>query len=65
MLKELHWEADSSMVIYLQHARPAGVKVRNWLPIPEGPFTMAFRTYLPRQEIRKGEYQVPVPVIIK
>lgn len=63
MLKDLHWNADSSLTIYLQHTRPQGVHARNWLPVPLGPFTMAFRTYLPAEAIRSGKYQVPVPVM--
>jgi hypothetical protein len=63
MLKELHWNADSSLTIYLQHSKPKGARARNWLPVPPGPFTMAFRTYLPGERIRNGDYQVPVPAI--
>jgi hypothetical protein len=63
MLKELHWNADSSLTIYLQHTMPQGVHARNWLPVPLGPFTMAFRTYLPGEAIRSGKYRVPVPVM--
>jgi hypothetical protein len=64
MLNELHWNADSSLTIYLQHTRPKGLLARNWLPVPLGPFTMAFRTYLPGERIRNGDYHVPTPVLV-
>ncbi len=31
----------------------------NWLPCPDGPFNLAFRTYLPRAEIRDGRWTAP------
>lgn len=43
----LHYDDDGSLTIYIQHERPVDDKLSNWLPAPEGPFTLALRMYLP------------------
>jgi hypothetical protein len=40
----------------VQHPRPAPEWVSRWLPCPDGPFGLTFRTYLPREEIRTGAW---------
>lgn len=55
--KGLRYGNDGSLDIYLQHDRPAGDKVSNWLPVPEGNFWLILRMYNPRQEVLDGEYQ--------
>jgi hypothetical protein len=51
---------DSSVTVLVQHQSPGKWLEPNWLPCPEGPFTMAFRTYLPGEAIRNGSYQPPM-----
>jgi len=58
---ELAFDEDGSLPIYIQHASPGADKESNWLPAPEGPFTLAMRCYSPRMEIAIGEW-LPPPV---
>jgi hypothetical protein len=52
---------DGSLTLYIQHASPGSVNESNWLPAPEGAFTLTMRCYSPRYEIAIGEW-VPPPV---
>lgn len=63
MEKDLIRNPDGSVTIYIQHESPGKEKENNWLPSPEGLFTMAFRTYLPREELRNNTWTAP-PVIM-
>ncbi len=38
---------DGSVTIYLQHESPGPDKESNWLPAPNGPFSLALRIYWP------------------
>lgn len=55
----LIYESDGSLLIYLQHTEPQGSRKTNWLPAPQGFFTLSFRAYLPRKEIREGKWSPP------
>lgn len=54
--------ADGSITIYVQHDRPDVALVPNWLPVPDTPFGLTFRTYQPGAAIRDGSWQAP-PVL--
>jgi hypothetical protein len=49
---------DGSIDLYLQHDAPPGHEA-NWLPVPEGPFNLIMRLYLPQAPIRNGTYDYP------
>jgi len=53
----LHFEADGSLEIRVQASEPDAPS--NWLPAPEGPFQLVFRTYQPRTAILNGDYKLP------
>ena len=53
---------DGSLDIYIQHEAPAGTGDSNWLPAPDGPFTMLLRTYITGDAIRDGSY-APPPIV--
>lgn len=55
-------DPDGGLTIHLRHDRPDDGLVPNWLPCPRAPFGLAFRTYLPRTEIRTGVWTAP-PVV--
>jgi hypothetical protein len=57
----LVFNPDGSLDIWLQHERPAPAHVANWLPAPDGPFSLILRIYWPRQEVIDGTW-VPPPV---
>ena len=55
-------ETDGSLKIGIGAQLPAGVPESNWLPAPEGkPFFLTFRTYVPKDFVKRGEWQ-PVSV---
>lgn len=55
-------EPDGSLKIGIGPKPPSGVAESNWLPSPEGkPFSLTFRTYVPKEQVLKGEWQ-PAPV---
>jgi hypothetical protein len=51
---------DGSLDIYIQNASPGAGKESNWLPSPEGTFTMTMRLYLPQPQILNGTWQLPL-----
>lgn len=59
-LESMTTDVDGGVTIHVQHERPSDVT--NWLPCPAGPFSLAFRTYLPGVRIRNGEWTAP-PVV--
>ena len=57
--KELKYQPDGSLEIYIQHESPEQDRQSNWLPAPAGDFNLIFRAYLPRHEIQDGTWKVP------
>jgi hypothetical protein len=56
----LRRNADGSLTIVVQHARPRTAKARaNWLPAPAGSFHLILRLYLPRRAALDGTYRIP------
>jgi hypothetical protein len=53
----LRYGRDGSLKISIQHDWPTGEE--NWLPVPKGPFLLTLRAYLPRSELRDGNYAIP------
>ena len=49
--------ADGSLTIYLQHASPGPEKEANWLPAPDGLFSLSLRIYWPTQDILDGKWE--------
>ena len=60
--RDLRFEADGSLVIHVQKERPEPDKVPNWLPAPDGPFSLYIRAYWPLPPIAEGHW-TPPPVI--
>jgi hypothetical protein len=57
--KNLKYNADGSLDIYLQADSPGKDKESNWLPITKGESTVTFRVYLPEQALLNGTYTLP------
>ena len=55
--------ADGSLDIYLQRTAPAEHE-ENWLPVPDGPFGLNMRLYLPQQPILDGTYDYPPITVV-
>jgi hypothetical protein len=50
--------ADGSVVISIQHDRPAEEGV-NWLPAPAGGFRLSMRLYWPKASVLRGDWRPP------
>jgi hypothetical protein len=48
-----------TMILVLQHERPDDEGMLNWLPAPEGPYCLVFRTYGPGPSVSGGEWAPP------
>jgi hypothetical protein len=51
--------ADGSLDLFVQHDTPGAEKEANWLPAPDGPFTLTMRLYAPKQTALTGEWTPP------
>lgn len=56
---DVKYNADGSLTLYLQHKSPSGGKKGNWLPAPDGRFTVTLRAYRPKNEISLGKWIPP------
>ncbi|WP_426611336.1 DUF1254 domain-containing protein [Bradyrhizobium sp. McL0616] len=61
--KNLKSNPDGSLTIYVQHESPGPDKESNWLPAPEGDFSLYTRTYWPKPEVNEGKWAPPPAVI--
>jgi hypothetical protein len=56
----IHYADDGSLTLFVQHRRPADeAEAANWLPSPEGPFTVIIRAYGGDESIAEGTYRLP------
>ena len=55
------YEGDGSLVLSIRSDSPGPDQETNWLPAPEGPFSLTLRMYVPSAEALAGPY-VPPPV---
>jgi hypothetical protein len=57
--KQLRYEVDGSLVIYVQKDRPDADKVSNWLPAPADDFSLYIRAYWPLPSLQNAEWTPP------
>lgn len=57
--QHLRPERDGSIELFIQHAKPSGERVVNWLPAPTGKFVLMFRAYLPGSGLLDGSVRLP------
>jgi len=56
----INYADDGTLTLYVQHQRPQEVaEAANWLPSPEGPFTVIIRAYGGDAAISEGTYRLP------
>jgi len=60
--KELRYNADGSLTLYVQADPPAEDKRSNWLPAPESDFSLYLRAYWPQAPIVNGTWTPPAVV---
>jgi hypothetical protein len=53
------YNADGSLDLYFQHESPGKDKEWNWLPAPDGPFTLTMRLYAPMADALTGKWNPP------
>jgi len=58
--KTLKYNPDGSLTIYLGHESPGMDKESNWLPAPNGNFSIWLRAYWPDQAVLDGTWKPPV-----
>jgi hypothetical protein len=56
----LELDADGALTITLQNAEPGPERFTNWLPIPEGPFSLILRLYAPGTALFEGTWTPPL-----
>jgi len=60
--KNLQYNPDGSLDIYLQADSPGPGREANWLPIAKTESTVTFRVYRPKPALLKNEYKLP-PIV--
>jgi len=62
--KNLKYNADGSLTIYLQSNSPGPDKMDNWLPAPKEIFSVYVRCYWPEEAVVNGSWNPPAVVKI-
>jgi hypothetical protein len=63
--KNLKYNADGSLTIYVQSAKPSDAQFANWLPSPKGVFTLYLRAYWPKDNVINGSWTPPAVEMVK
>jgi hypothetical protein len=63
--KNLKYNADGSLTLYVGAKSPGADKESNWLPAPNGTFSLYLRAYWPDKAILDGTWQPPAIVKVK
>jgi hypothetical protein len=58
--KDLRKDADGSLTLYVGAKSPGADKESNWLPAPDGHFSLYMRAYWGQQGILDGSWKPPV-----
>jgi hypothetical protein len=61
MLNSLAKDPDGGITLYIQNQSPGPDKESNWLPAPQGPFSLVERLYWPKPEALNGQWKPPKP----
>lgn len=57
--KDLKYNPDGSLTLYVQNTEPEKDKVSNWLPSPKETFSLYIRCYGPEDRVIKGNWLPP------
>lgn len=63
--KGLVYGKDKSLTIYLGHVSPGKARAANWLPTPEGKYSLVARLYGPGKAAMEGTWKLPQPEDVK
>jgi hypothetical protein len=61
--KDLKYNADGSLTLYVQNTQPSNDKLSNWLPSPKETFSLYIRCYWPEDRVVKDSW-IP-PAVLK
>ena len=59
MLSQFKMDDDGGLTLYVQNESPGKDKEANWLPSPNGPFSLILRLYWPKAEALEGKWIAP------
>lgn len=59
MLAQFKQDADGGLTLLIQRESPGKDHEANWLPAPEGPFSMMMRLYWPKAAALDGSWKAP------
>ena len=59
MLPEFKYDEDGGVTLFIQNESPGKDQEANWLPAPQGPFSMVLRLYGPKAEALDGTWNQP------
>lgn len=57
--KDLKYNSDGSLTLYVQADRPPEAQRANWLPAPKGDFSLYVRAYWPKTAVIEGSWTPP------
>jgi hypothetical protein len=57
--RNIQYDTDGSLTLYVQAEPPEEEKLPNWLPAPESDFTLYLRTYWPKIDILENRWTPP------
>jgi hypothetical protein len=60
--KDLKYNDDGSLTLYIQNTAPQGDKKNNWLPAPKDVFCLYFRCYWPEERTLNDEWTPPAVI---
>ena len=63
--KTLKYNADGSLTLYASATSPGADKESNWLPAPNGTFSLYIRAYWADQAVLGGAWQPPTVAMVK
>ena len=63
--RDLQTGPDGSLTIYVSTTPPSQDKMTNWLPAPNGDFSLYVRTYWPEDDIFSRNWTPPAMVKVK
>jgi hypothetical protein len=63
--RDLQTGPDGSLTINVSTTPPSPDKMTNWLPAPEGSFSLYIRAYWPEAAIIRGKWTPPAVVKVK
>jgi hypothetical protein len=56
----LKYASDGSLDLYLQNVKPTDTQTEaNWFPVPDGPFSLTMRVYIPKEAVLDGQWSPP------